>query len=76
MARILLRKLPDSLVQRLKARAERNGRSLDAEVREILQTAATKRRAEFLQAAAAMRARLAGRHHTGTLELLREDRDR
>jgi plasmid stability protein len=76
MARILLRKLPDSLVQRLKARAERNGRSLDAEVREILQTAATKRRAEFLQAAAAMRARLAGRHHTETLELLREDRDR
>ena len=76
MAQILVRKLPDSLVEQLKARARRNGRSLEAEVRDVLQRAVTKNKAEFLEAADAMRARLAGRHHTETLELLREDRDR
>ena len=76
MAQILVRKLPDSLVEQLKARARRNGRSLEAEVRDVLQQAVTKNKAEFLKAADAMRARLAGRHHTETLELLREDRDR
>ncbi len=76
MAQILVRKLPDSLVEQLKARARRNGRSLEAEVRDVLQRAVTKNKAEFLKAADAMRARLAGRHHTETLELLREDRDR
>jgi antitoxin FitA len=76
MAQILVRKLPDSLVEQLKARARRNGRSLEAEVRDVLQQAVTKNKAAFLKAADAMRARLAGRHHTETLELLREDRDR
>ena len=76
MAQILVRKLPEELVQQLKTRAERNSRSLEAEVREILQAAVTKERTDFFRAADAMRARLAGRHHTETLELLREDRDR
>jgi hypothetical protein len=35
-----------------------------------------KEKAEFLRVADDMRARLAGRPHTETLELLREDRDR
>jgi plasmid stability protein len=76
MAQILVRKLPESLVQQLKARAERNGRSLEAEVREILGVAVASDRKGFLERAAAMRARLAGREHTETLQLLREDRDR
>ena len=33
----LIRKLPDDLKQRLKQRAERNGRSLSAEARDILE---------------------------------------
>lgn len=76
MAQILVRKLPEGVVEQLKARAERNGRSLEAEVRDILQAAATGERTAFFKAADAMRARLAGRRHTETLELLREDRDR
>ena len=36
MAQILVGELPDAVVERLKARAKRNGRSLEAEVREIL----------------------------------------
>jgi antitoxin FitA len=76
LAQILVRKLPDAVVERLKARAKRNSRSLEAEVRAILEQAVTTEKAEFLKAADAMRARLAGRDHTETLELLREDRDR
>ena len=76
MAQILVRKLPEGIVERLKARAKRHGRSLEAEVGDVLQQAVTKEKAEFLETADAMRARLAGSHHTGILELLREDRDR
>jgi len=76
VAQILVRKLPDGVVERLKARAKDKGRSLEAEVRDILQQTVTKDKVEFLKAADAMRARLAGRHHTETLTLLREDRDR
>jgi plasmid stability protein len=76
MAQILVRKLPDTVVDGLKARAQRNSRSLEAEVREILQQAVATERAEFFEVADAMRRRLAGRHHTETLELLREDRRR
>lgn len=76
MAQILVRKLPEAVVERLKARARRNDRSLEAEVRDVLQHAVSQEKEEFFKAADAMRARLAGRHHTETLELLREDRDR
>jgi plasmid stability protein len=76
LAQILVRKLPDAVVDRLRERAKRNRRSLEAEARDILQQAATRQKAEFLRVADAMRARLAGRPHTETLELLREDRDR
>jgi antitoxin FitA len=76
VAQILVRKLPDAVVDRLKARAKRNSRSLEAEARDILEQAVAREKAEFLRAADDMRARLAGRPHTETLELLREDRDR
>ena len=76
MAQILVRRLPDAVVERLKARAKRNSRSLEAEVRAILEESVAKDKAAFLERAAAMRAQLAGRHHTETLKLLREDRDR
>lgn len=76
MAQILVRKLPDTVVERLKARAKRNSRSLEAEVRAILEESVAKDKAAFLERAAGMRARLTGRHHTETWKLLREDRDR
>lgn len=76
MAQILVRKLPDAVVERLKARAKRNSRSLEAEVRDILEQATIGKKAEFFNAADAMRARLAGGRHTETWKLLREDRDR
>jgi hypothetical protein len=60
----------------LRGRAKRRGRLLDATVREVPRRAVTKARAEFFKAADAMRTRLAGRHHTETVDLLRQDRDR
>ena len=44
MAQLLVRQLDDDAKERLKARAERNGRSLEAEAREILEAAAEHER--------------------------------
>jgi plasmid stability protein len=76
VAQILVRKLPDGVVERLKARARRSDRSLEAEVRAILEESVGRDKAAFLERAAAMRAQLSGRYHTETWKLLREDRDR
>jgi len=40
MATLTIRNLDDGVVERLKQRAERNGRSLEAEIRQILQRTA------------------------------------
>jgi plasmid stability protein len=42
MAQFVVRQLEDDLKERLKRRAERHGRSMEAEVREILRTAAAE----------------------------------
>jgi antitoxin FitA len=44
MGQLLIRRLDDDAKDRLKARAERNGRSLEAEAREILNEAAEEER--------------------------------
>jgi plasmid stability protein len=45
MAQLIVRKLDDGVKERLRARAKRNGRSLEAEAREILREVADKERA-------------------------------
>lgn len=42
MAAITIRNLPDEVVEALKARAKRNGRSMEADVREVLSRLATR----------------------------------
>jgi plasmid stability protein len=42
MAQLIVRKLDDGVKERLRSRARRNGRSLEAEAREILREAAEK----------------------------------
>jgi plasmid stability protein len=46
MARITIRKLDDDLEERLRRRAARNGRSLEAELREILRDAVATEKAD------------------------------
>lgn len=76
MAQVVVRNLDDAAVRRLKERAARKGHSLERELRSIITDAARSSRDEFRARAVAFRARLAGRCHTDSVELLREDRRR
>lgn len=77
MARALqVRNLDDDLIQRLRRRAARHGRSVEAEHREILRQALSAEvDPSFEQLAAEMRALTAKRRQTPSETLLREGRD-
>lgn len=76
MASLHVRNLDDELVTRLKRRAVRHGRSAEAEHREILRQALSgEGEKSFWELAAEVRKLTAGRHHTPSEELIREDRD-
>ncbi len=71
-----VRNIDEQVYQRLKDRARINRRSLEAEVRTILDQAALPDRTEVVRRAAAMRARLVGRYHGDATAEIRKDRDR
>lgn len=81
MASLHVRNVEDEIVDLLKKRAARSGRSAEAEHREILRSAlmwdapASVDRDEWNRRAAALRDRLKGRNHTPSEVLLRESRD-
>ena len=70
------RNLDDAVVARLKARAKANGRSLEAEVRLILEQSAKVDMATARQMVLDTREKLKGRKFPDVVELIREDRDR
>jgi plasmid stability protein len=78
MAQVLVRNLDEKVVRRLKKRAEQRGRSLQAEVKIILEEAAEQDHTDFWKAADSIRERLkrTGRKFSDSTELVREDRDR
>ena len=76
MAQVLIRDLDGAVVVKLKDRARRRGRSLEAELRVILETAAAEDWSGVRTLAAQLRRRLAGRSHSDSVDLLREDRAR
>ena len=80
MAAINVRQLDDEVLDRLKQRASSNNRSLEGEVRHILECAAADdmaaKRARFLVASRRLREKTRGRKHTPAEVLIREDRDR
>ena len=76
MAQIIVRNLDDSVVERLKSRARNEGRSLEAEVRHILEQSARVDFATARSMAADMRSRLRGRKFPDVADLVREDRER
>jgi antitoxin FitA len=77
MAQVLVRQLNDKVVDRLKKRAKEHGRSLQSEVKTILEEAvpdyegAWKRIASFR-----LRLKRSGRTFSESAGLIREDRDR
>ncbi len=78
MANLTIRNLDDKVVERLKKRAKDNGRSLEAELRELLKQAANRKSPKELLALADRIAAMTpeGVKQTDSAELLREDRDR
>lgn len=55
MAQVLIRNLEDDVLEALRARAERNGRALQQELRDILSAAARPTREERVELAAQVR---------------------
>ena len=78
MSQVLVRNLKAVVVDRLKARARDRGRSLQAELKSILEREAESSMtlAEFQAAAARLRRKLAGRRHTDSASLQAEGRRR
>ncbi|MCY4051547.1 MAG: hypothetical protein OXE41_04505 [Gammaproteobacteria bacterium] len=80
MAAINVRQLDDHVVDRLKQRASLNNRSLEGEIRHILECAAddhmVAKRIVFLEASDRLREKTSGRRQTPAEVLVREDRDR
>ena len=79
MAQILVRNLKEKTVKALKTHAKRNGRSLQAEAKIILEREADRPNlspAEAWKLADEFRERLKGRKFTDSAELIRQDRDR
>ena len=79
MATINVRQLDDNVVRRLKERAACNNRSLEGEVRHILEGAAADdlqaKRAAFLVLSERLRRETEGAVQTPSEILIREDRD-
>ena len=79
MATINVRQLDEDVVDRLKRRASMNNRSLEGEVRHLLECAAyddmAAKRAAFMEASDRLREKTRGRKQTPAEVLIREDRD-
>jgi plasmid stability protein len=76
MARVLIRNLDDRAVEKLKARALRNGRSLQAELQFIVERAATIDMIDSRGVAARIRQMLSDRKHSDSAALIADDRRR
>jgi plasmid stability protein len=76
MANLHVRNLDDDLVERLKVRAAENGRSVEAEHRDILRRALDDARGlSFEEISAKLRTATSGRNHTPSEVLIREGRE-
>ena len=76
MAQILVRDLEVQTVERLKSRARRGGRSLQTEVKAILEQAAVLDAESARELARRLRRRHRGRRFDDAAELIRAERDR
>jgi plasmid stability protein len=76
MARVLIRDLDDRTIEKLKLRAARNGRSLQAELQMIVERAAAVDAMDSRGVAARLRRKLSGRKHSDSAELVAGDRRR
>jgi plasmid stability protein len=75
MAQLLVREVPQDVVDALKRRAAEHGRSAEAEHRLILEETLRPGRSGFWERAAKLREETRGRIWTNSTDLIRQDRD-
>ena len=75
MGQLLVRKVDDDLIRRLKERAARAGRSVEMEHRLLLEQALRPGKPSFLERARRHLEATRGRPYTDSAELIRADRD-
>ena len=75
MANVLVRDLDEGVLKRLKASAKAHGRSLQAEIHDVLERAGTRNLAETRRLSARWLKRLRRPSHSDSAALIREDRD-
>jgi len=75
MPDILVRGLDDDVLNQLKAAARAHGRSLQAEIHDVLRTASARSLAETRRLSARWLKRLSRTRHSDSTELIRADRD-
>ncbi len=76
MAQILVRNLDPDVVERLKKRAHASGRSLQSEVKGILEDATRADYDRARKVANQIRCKLGDKTFSNSVDLIREDRDR
>ena len=76
MAEVLIRNLDERTVARLKERAARNDRSLQAELQTIVERAAMMEAIDARVLAARIRRKLGNRQHTDSSVSIADDRQR
>lgn len=76
MPHVLIRELDPSVIRKLKSRARRHRRSLQAELKEIMEQAATASPADVLARVERVRAMFRGRKFSDSAALIRRDRAR
>jgi plasmid stability protein len=76
MPNVLVRDVDEKVLEKLKTKAARNGRSLQREVQFILSEAINFEPLSDSEVAKKIKDSLRGRSHSDSAELLREDRNR
>jgi plasmid stability protein len=75
MANVLIRDLNNDVLLQLKASAKAHGRSLQAEIHDVLERAGTRNLAETRRVSAQWLKRLRRSSHSDSAALIREERD-
>ena len=75
MANVLVRDLDEDVLKQLKAAAKANGRSLQAEIHDVLRRASTRNLAQTRRLSAQWLKRLRRSTQSDSAALIREDRD-
>ena len=73
MPQLLVRDLSPEVIEQLKKRARRNGRSMQSEVKTIIEKAAQAESMDAANLAASVRRMLSGRDHSDSSKLVSEE---